>query len=223
LPTRLAFPSLVAAGVVIETDLIVVLMWARCLTAAPPLAAQGAEELVALWELLGAAVARDVADCDLVISVDGRDCAAIYAVVQQIRVLRQQGANFEILGDQVVPHIGGGPYMPMKLVPGLSSVGNRAFICRISSVGFMSPRRGYFGNQQGLQLLAGVVGGLVDVPEATRDVVADLSGQHFQGVIKFCLWIGNAAQPEFELSEPHVRVVGPEVVDLECHMRDSNF
>jgi len=40
--------------------------------------------------------------------------------------------------------------MAMKVVPGLSSVGNRAFICCISSVGFMSPISGYFNNSKAL-------------------------------------------------------------------------
>ncbi len=40
--------------------------------------------------------------------------------------------------------------MAMKVVPGLLSVGNRAFICHISSVGFMSPISGYFNNSKAL-------------------------------------------------------------------------
>jgi hypothetical protein len=76
----------------------------------------------------------------------------------------------------------------MKTVQGLESVGSRAFICHIRSVGLMSPNSrkklensglaglGVPGHQQGLQLLIGVGGGLVNVPEAVGDVGTDLCG-----------------------------------------------
>jgi hypothetical protein len=111
----------------------------------------------------------------------------------------------------------------MKTVQGRVR-GQLAFICPIRSVGFMSPISGCSGlaglgvpgHQQGLQLLVGVGGGLVDVPEAVPFVGADLHGQCTQKMVEFCLLAGNMAYSElaFQLSEPGVWVMGPEVVDL---------
>jgi hypothetical protein len=90
-------------------------------------------------------IARDGAYSGLVISVDGGDCAASSAAVQQIGIFRHQGAVFEILGDQVVPHLGG-QAEAMKVMQGLESLGSKAFIFRIGSVGITSPSSGYFNN-----------------------------------------------------------------------------
>ncbi len=43
------------------------------------------------------------------------------------------------------------------------------------------------GHQQGLQLLVGVAGGRIEVPEAVCDVCAVLSGQRGQSVVKLYL------------------------------------
>ncbi len=40
--------------------------------------------------------------------------------------------------------------MAVKVVQGLESVGNRAFICCIGSVGFMSPYSGYCNSSKAL-------------------------------------------------------------------------
>ncbi len=75
LATRLTFPGLVAVGVVVETDLTVVLVQAGCLTVGPPLAARGAAALVARPDLSAGMIAGDCTYGGLVISVDVGDCA----------------------------------------------------------------------------------------------------------------------------------------------------
>jgi hypothetical protein len=56
----------------------------------------------------------------------------------EVSVFRHERTVFEILSDQMVPYP---PMarrnMAMKVVQGLESVGNRAFICRIRLLGFI--------------------------------------------------------------------------------------
>jgi hypothetical protein len=100
--------------------------------------------------------------------------------------------------------------MTMKVVPGLSSVDNRAFICRVWSVGFMLPSSWYFNNSKALVQRA-----LVYLDTSSE--------QRAQGVVELGLGVGNAAYAELalKLPKPGVWVVWPEVVDLECHFGDG--
>ncbi len=119
----------------VETDLTVVLVQAGSLMVGPPLAAWGAAALVVGRDLLAGMIAGDGAYSGFVISVDGGNCAASSADLKQIGVFRHQCAVFELLGNQVVSHLGGHAETT-KMVQGLESLVSKAFIFRIRLVGF---------------------------------------------------------------------------------------
>jgi hypothetical protein len=75
------------------------------------------------------------------------------------------------------------------------------------------------GHQQGLQLLVCVGCVLFYLLEAVVDV-ADLRGQGRQQMVIFRGRLGYVANSEFalQLAEPGVRIVWPEVVDLEYYV-----
>ncbi len=87
--------------------------------------------------------ARDGVDGRLVVCVDDGDCVAptLYSKSAYSAILVQSLKSLEIMWS-IMSEGRRRRNEAMKYVPGLESVGSRAFICCIISVGFMSPITG---------------------------------------------------------------------------------
>ncbi len=130
---------------VIVTDVTEILVRARGLLAAAPRAGWRAAFLpLVVRRGLPTAAAGEGVDGHLIVCVDGSNCVAPPPAIQHVCVLRHLGAIHEVFRNNVYYHFGGEAEekSAMKYVPGLESVGSRAFICRIISDGFISPISG---------------------------------------------------------------------------------
>jgi hypothetical protein len=200
--------------------------------AAAPLAGRRATASV-VGRVLSAAAAGDGVDGCF---IDGGDGVAPPSRVQLVCVLRHLVAVLEVLRNNMVDHVGGkaeekrrhevraggrawrqqGLHLPHHLR--WLHVANFWELMQLECFG--PAVHGVPGHQQGFQLLVRVGVVLVDLRQAVVDAAADFRGQGREQVIVFCRRLLYVADSELALdfSKSGVRVVGPEVGNLECHV-----